>query len=177
MAESLTIARPYADAAFSIARDSNALPEWSDALSRLSQVMASDEAHGLVSNPRLGPNQIAAVIADAAGQLTVEQRNFVQVLAENERLDVLREVQDQFRMLRNRHEEILEVTVQTAYPLTEAQIADIVATLEAKYGRKVRATTELEDELIGGVCIRIGDEMIDASVRGKLAKLAATLKN
>lgn len=177
MAESLTIARPYADAAFGIARDTNALPQWSDALSRLAQVMASSEARGLVSNPRLASPQIAAVICDAAGKLDQEQRNFVQVLAENERLDVMREIADQFRLLRNRHDEILEVTVQTAYPLDEGQVADIVATLEKKYGRKVRATTELEDELIGGVCIRIGDEMIDASVRGKLAKLAATLKN
>ena len=177
MAESLTIARPYADAAFGIARDQNALPQWSDALNRLAQVMASSEARGLMSNPRLGPAQIAALVGDAAGSLSKEQRNFVQVLAENERLGVMGDVEQQFRLLRNRHEEILDVTVQTAYPLDEAQVADIVATLEKKYGRKVRATTELEDELIGGVCIRIGDEMIDASVRGKLAKLAATLKN
>ncbi|MGE0313892.1 MAG: F0F1 ATP synthase subunit delta [Lautropia sp.] len=177
MAESLTIARPYADAAFGIARETGTLPQWSDALNRLAQVMASAEARGLVSNPRLGPAQIAALIADAAGQLGQAQRNFVQVLAENERLEVMGDIEQQFRLLRNRHEEVLDVTVQTAYPLDEGQVADIVATLEKKYGRKVRATTELEDELIGGVCIRIGDEMIDASVRGKLAKLAATLKN
>ncbi len=177
MAESLTIARPYADAAFGIAREADALPPWSDALNRLAQVMASGEARALVSNPRLGPTQIAALIGDAAGQLNREQHNFVQVLAENERLEVMGDIEQQFRLLRNRHEEVLDVVVQTAYPLDERQVADIVATLEQKYGRKVRATTELEDELIGGVCIRIGDEMIDASVRGKLAKLAATLKN
>ena len=139
--------------------------------------MATDDARGLSSNPRLAPAQIAALVSDAAGSLDNEQRNFVQVLAENERLEVMSDIEQQFRLLRNRHEEVLDVTVQTAYPLTETQVADIVATLEKKYGRKVRATAELEDELIGGVCIRIGDEVIDASVRGKLAKLAATLKN
>lgn len=177
MAESLTIARPYADAAFGLAREQSALPQWSDALSRLAQVMASEQAAALVTNPRLSAGQIAHLIGDAAGQLSQSQRNFVQVLAENERLTVLPDIAGQFQRLRNAHEGALDATVQSAYPLTEQQLADIVATLEEKYGRKVRATAEVETELIGGVSIRIGDEVIDASVRGKLSKLAATLKN
>jgi F-type H+-transporting ATPase subunit delta len=67
--------------------------------------------------------------------------------------------------------------VTSAYPLTEQQIADIVATLEERYGRRVTGVTDVDTDLIGGISIRIGDEVIDASVRGKLAQLAATLKN
>ena len=177
MAELLTIARPYADAAFSLAREESTLPQWSDALSRLTQVMASDEAGSLVDNPRLTPAQVATLIAEAAGDLSPTQRNFVQLLAENERLSVLPEITEQFHQLRNQAEGTLDAVIETAYPLDDAQIADIRSTLEQKYGRKVHARAEVDTDLIGGVCIRMGDEVIDASVRGKLARLAASLKN
>ena len=177
MAESLTIARPYADAAFKLAVEMNSLPEWSDAFSRLSSVMRADEAQSLIHNPRLPAASIGAVIGDAAGQLSKEQRNFVQILAENDRLAVLPEIASQFEEKRNRHEDVLDAKLTSAYPLTQQQIADIVATLEQRYGRKVKATAEVDSDLIGGVAIRIGDEVIDASVRGKLAQLAAALKN
>ena len=177
MAELLTIARPYADAAFSLAREESTLPQWSDALSRLTQVMASDEAGSLVDNPRLTPAQVATLIAEAAGDLSPTQRNFVQLLAENERLSVLPEITEQFHQLRNQAEGTLDAVIETAYPLDDAQIADIRSTLEQKYGRQVQARAEVDTALIGGVCIRMGDEVIDASVRGKLARLAASLKN
>lgn len=177
MAELLTIARPYADAAFALAREESTLPQWSDALARLSQVMASDEAGSVVDNPRLSPAQLATLIAEAAGTLSPTQRNFVQLLAENERLTVLPEITEQFQSLRNSAEGTLDAVIESAYPLTDDQIADIRSTLEQKYGRKVQARSEVDADLIGGVCIRMGDEVIDASVRGKLARLAASLKN
>lgn len=177
MAELLTIARPYADAAFALAREEGTLPQWSDALSRLSQVMASNEASSLVDNPRLASHAIATLIADAAGSLSPTQRNFVQVLADNERLDALSEIADQYHKLRNAAEGTLDAVIESAFPLTDTQIAEIQATLEQKYGRKVKASAAVDEALIGGVCIRLGDEVIDASVRGKLARLAASLKN
>ncbi len=177
MAELLTIARPYADAAFALAREESTLPQWSDALSRLSQVMASEEAGSLVDNPRLSPVKVATLIADAAGTLSPTQRNFVQLLAENERLSVLPQIAEQFQSLRHRADGTLDAVIESAYPLTDDQIDGIRATLEEKYGRKVQARAEVESDLIGGVCIRMGDEVIDASVRGKLARLAASLKN
>ena len=177
MAESLTIARPYADAAFKLAAETRTLPDWSDAFSRLAAVMGASEARALIANPRLSAASIGAVIGDAAGQLSTEQRNFVQILAENDRLAVLPEIAGQFEEQRSRHDGVIDAHVTSAYPLTEQQIAGIVATLQDRYGRKVKATAEVDNDLIGGVAIRIGDEVIDASVRGKLAQLAATLKN
>ena len=177
MAESLTLARPYADAAFKLAVEMNSLPAWSDAFSRLASVMRADEAQALIDNPRLSASSIGAVIGDAAGQLSKEQRNFVQILAENDRLSVLPEIASQFEEKRNRHEDVLDVKVTSAFALTGPQIADIVATLQSRYGCKVKATADVDSDLIGGVSIRVGDEVIDASVRGKLAQLAATLKN
>jgi F-type H+-transporting ATPase subunit delta len=177
MAESNTIARPYADAAFKLALETQSLGAWSDALSRLSSVIRAPEAQTLISNPRVPTAAIGALLGDAAGQLSREQRNFVQLLAENDRLSVLPEVASQFEEKRNRHEDVLYVRVTSAYPLTEQQIEDIVIILQDRYGCKVTGVADVDTDLIGGVSIRIGDEVIDASVRGKLAQLAATLKN
>jgi len=177
MAESHTIARPYADAAFKLAVETNSLPSWTDAFLRLTAVMRAPEAQRLIDNPHLPAATIGAVLGDSAGQLSQEQRNFVQLLAENDRLTVLPQIASQFQDKRNHHEDLLDVHVTSAYPLTQEQIADIVATLEERYGRKVTGVTDVDSDLIGGISIRIGDEVIDASVRGKLAQLAATLKN
>lgn len=177
MAESLTIARPYAEAAFKLACEAGALSQWSDALARLSAVVRSDSAHGLIGNPHITDAQVAALVCDVAGSLTPKQTNFVSVLASNERLEVLPEIVTIFEALRNGHEGVLDAQVGSAYPLSEHQVADVVATLEAKYGRKVKVTVSIDADLIGGISIRIGDEVIDASVRGKLAQLADALMN
>jgi F-type H+-transporting ATPase subunit delta len=115
------------------------------------------------------------LIGDVAGQLSAEQKNFVGVMAQNERLAVMGEVASLFAQLRNSYEKVLEARVASAYPLSEAQVAEIRATLEAKYNAKVSVQVNVEPDLIGGVSIRIGDEVMDASVRGKLAQLAAAL--
>ena len=177
MAESLTIARPYAEAAFKLARESATLPQWSDALQRLSAVVRTDAARELIGNPRLADTQVAALVADVAGSLAPEQRNFVTVLAGNERLAVLPEIVEVYEQLRNAHEGVLDARIGSAYPLSDQQVAEVVATLEARYGRKVKATISVEPDLIGGISIRIGDEVLDASVRGKLAQLADALMN
>lgn len=175
MAESLTIARPYAEAAFKLAREGNALPQWSDALARLSVVASSEAARELIGNPRVSSAQVAVLVADVAGNLSPEQRNFVAVLADNERLGVLPEIAEVYEGLRNGFEGVLDARIASAYPLSDAQVAEVVATLEGKYGRKVKATVSVDHDLIGGISIRIGDEVIDASVRGKLAQLADAL--
>lgn len=176
MAESLTIARPYAEAALEIALEGNALASWAGALARLAVVAGTEVARELIGTPQLSNAQVAAVVADAAGQLAPEQKNFVQVLADNERLAVLPEISTLFDALRNAHEGVLDAQIASAYPLDEQQAAGIVAALEQKYGKQIKATVHVDAELIGGVSIRIGDEVIDASVRGKLAQMAGALK-
>lgn len=176
MAESLTIARPYAEAAFQIARDAQALSSWSDALARLAVVAGTDAARELIGNPRLSVEEVATLCADAAGAISEQQKNFVRVLADNDRIAVLPDVAKLFEALRNEFEGVLEAHVSSAYPLNDAQVADIVGTLEKKYGRSVKASVAVDADLIGGVSIRIGDEVMDASVRGKLAQLADALR-
>ena len=176
MAELLTIARPYAEAAFKLARDTGALAAWSDALSRLAAVVSNEVARDLVGNPALGTAQLADLLCDAAGQLSAEQKNFVRVLADNERLETLPSVASQFEALRNQHEGVIDAQITSAFPLSEEQVSQIVGTLAAKYGRSVKPSVSVDPELIGGVSIRVGDEVMDASVRGKLAQMAGALK-
>lgn len=176
MAEALTIARPYAEAAFKLAQDAKALPAWSELLEKLTMIVGSDSAAPLVGSPSLSPDQVAGILADTAGDLTDDQRRFVGVITENGRLDVMAEVSEHFSRLRNAHEGALDTVVQSAFELSESQTASIKATLEAKYGRAVNMQVELAPELIGGVSIRVGDEVMDASVRGKLSQLAGALK-
>lgn len=175
MAESLTLARPYAEAAFKLALETGSLPQWSDALSRLSAVAQNDAARALVGNPKVSDEQVGSLVADVAGSLSEQQRNFVQLLASNERLSVLPEIVEHFESLKNGSEGVLDARVDSAYPLSQEQVADVVATLEAKYGRKVKVSVSVEPDLIGGISIRIGDEVLDTSVRGKLAQLAEAL--
>jgi F-type H+-transporting ATPase subunit delta len=175
MAESLTIARPYAEAAFKLAQGPQALAHWSDALARLAAVVASPAAHGLLGNPRIKHEQVAQVVSEVAGDLTADQLGFLRLLAENDRLTVLPEIVGHFERLKNQADDVLDARIDSAYSLTEQQLAQVIATLEGKYGRKVKATVSVDPELIGGISIRIGDEVLDTSVRGKLAQLADAL--
>jgi F-type H+-transporting ATPase subunit delta len=176
MAEMLTIARPYAEAAFKFARDAQSLPAWSAALSRLAAVLATDEARELIGQPGLAAEKVAAVIAETAGGLDAQQLNFVRLLADNERLAVAGDIAQQFEALRNKHEGVLEASITSAFPIDKAQTEAIVATLSQRYGqRQIKASVTVDPDLIGGVSIRIGDEVIDASVRGKLAQMASAL--
>lgn len=175
MAELSTIARPYAEAAFRLARELKDLPGWTDALSRLASVVGRPEAQAVLGNPKLSATQVAGLIGDTSGQLTVEQKNFVQLLAQNERLSVMGEISAQFQVLQSAENGIVDAHVTSAYPLTEAQADDIRKTLEAKTGKKVKVTVSVDNDLIGGVAIRIGDEVTDLSVKGKLAQLQKAL--
>ena len=159
MAEALTIARPYAEAAFKLAAETKKVKEWSGALSRLATVMKADVATELLDNPNIDRAQAAAIVSEAAGKLDKHQKNFVQVLADNGRLAQLPDIAALFEQSRDRHE----------------RPPGALAALKKRFGKGIKATTTVNPELIGGVSIQIGDEVIDASVRGKLSQLAASL--
>ena len=175
MAEALTIARPYAEAAFKLAREQGAMPSWNDALGRLAAVANAPEARAVVGDPNLTVAQLATLFSDSSGVLTQEQKNFVTMLAQNDRLSVLPEISTMFAKLQHGQEGVVDAHVESAFPLSDAQLGEIVKTLEAKVGKKVSATASVNGDLIGGVSIKIGDEVMDTSVRGKLAQLSKSL--
>ena len=177
MAENVTIARPYADAAFELARGAGALGPWSEALDRLAAVAADPDMQACFKDPNLSNDQLNKLVLEVSGDLNVEQQNFVRVLVENERLQVLPEIRDLFVALKNEHEGVREAQIASAFPLDDATLASLKADLEARFKAAINVTVTLAPELIGGVRIAVGDEVIDASVRGKLANMAAALKN
>lgn len=186
MAENVTLARPYAEAAYQLARSGNALAAWSDVLSRLSAVAARPEMEECIGNPSLSPAQLTQlcldVVAadtqpDAKSGLSADQQNFVRVLADNDRLIVLPEIADLFNELKHGYEGVKDAEITSAFALDDATLKTLVADLERKFECKILATIKVDAELIGGVRIAIGDEVIDASVRGKLAAMAIALKN
>lgn len=178
MAENLTIARPYADAAFQLAQASNALGAWALALDRMAAVAGDPQMQECIGNPRLTAGQLKQLFLDVVdGNLTVDQQNFVQVLVDNERLAVLPEVRDLFVQRKNSAEGSREALVESAFPIDNVALSQLVSDLEARFKCKIQASVSIQPELIGGVRIAVGDQVIDASVRGKLASLAAALQN
>ena len=177
MAEPSTIARPYAEAAFRLADAQGKLADWSVALANLSAVAADERVRAAIGDPNLPAAKIAGlIISILTGKLTGEAENFVRVLAENGRLDVLAEIRSQYEVLRNGREGVIEAEITTAFEMDQAQLADLVSRLEKKTGRKVKARVSVDNSLIGGVKIAIGDKVIDGSARAQLAALETALK-
>lgn len=177
MAENITLARPYADAAFQLARATNALGPWQQALDRMAAVAADAQMVECISNPRLLPAQVSQLFLDVVGSVSAEQQNFVRLLVDNDRLQVLPEIRDLYVELKNGQEGVQEADIASAFPLDDATLKNLVAELEARFKCKIQAAVSLDPELIGGVRIAVGDQVIDASVRGKLAAMATALQS
>lgn len=177
MAEPSTIARPYAEAVFKLADDSGKLADWSAALAMLAQVAENDRVQAAMDDPKQSAAQVAGLfLSILAGKLAGDVENFVRVMAENRRLGLLGEVRRQFEALKNEREGIVEADLQSAFELSEAQLSELVAALEKRTGRKVRAQVHIDKTLIGGVRVIIGDKVIDGSVRAQLGTLESALK-
>ncbi len=177
MAEPVTIARPYAEAAFRLADAQGKLTEWSATLANLSAVVADERVRAAIGDPNFPAAKVAGlVIGVLSGKLSGEAENFVRVLAENGRLEVLGEIRAQYEALKNDREGTVEAEVYSAFEMDAAQVADLVARLEKKTGRKVKARVSVDQALIGGVKIVIGDQVIDGSARAQLAALENALK-
>jgi F-type H+-transporting ATPase subunit delta len=180
MAENLTLARPYAEAAFQLAKTAGNLPAWSASLASLATVTASEEMVESIGNPRMSPAQLTQLciqVASGSATLTADQENFVRVLVDNQRLSVLGEISAMFDQLKNAHEGVKDAEITSAFALDDSTRNALVADLERKFGCRMQVSVKVDAALIGGVRIAIGDEVIDASVRGKLAAMATALKN
>jgi len=175
MAEAVTVARPYAEAVFALADATSALGHWSQMLAAMATVAATPEMMEASGNPRLSPEQVYGIIAGASGNITTEAQNFLRVLIENRRLGLLPEIREIFEELKNEREGVVDAVITTAFPLDSGQLAEIQAELERRFKRKIKARVDVDAALIGGVRMQVGDEVIDGSVRGKLAGLASAL--
>jgi F-type H+-transporting ATPase subunit delta len=178
MAEILTIARPYAQAAFQFADSQGALGKWSDMLEILSVVAADPEMTALIENPRMTETQLADLfIAIGADRLDGSCHNFLRLLAENRRLALLPEIAALFEIQRRDAERTIRAELITAFPASEAQQASVTNALKQRLGRDIELVCTTDATLIGGAIIRAGDLVIDGSVRGKLERLGNALRH
>ena len=178
MAEPVTIARPYAEAVFKLATESNALAVWSDAIANIDRVVADSRVQACISDPKVSAQQLEGLVLGVVGdKLSGDARNFVQVLVQNSRLDLMPLIRTHFEALKREKEGVLEAKIISALPMSDEQVKQLVAQLETKYQRKVIAQVETDTSLIGGVKIVVGDKVIDGTVRGKLDAMAAALVN
>jgi len=177
MAESVTIARPYADAAFMLAKESGAQGTWSQRLQRLALIAQDGDMAQVMGNPRLSAEQIAELFISLSDDNDPILANFVRTLAENRRLKLLPEISRLFELARSQEEGVQEAVVYSAFPIDANQVAALLQQLEPRFGTRLTARVEIDASLIGGVRVTVGDQMLDASVRGKLDAMAVALNN
>lgn len=175
MVELSTIARPYAEAAFEVAKTSN-VAQWSDWLKSWSAVASNSDISLLANNPKLSAQQVLDLFVELTKTPAEAQaRNFLAALVENGRLLALPEIARQFAELKNAHEGVADAVIASAFPLSDADVQNIRGALEKKFGSKLNVAVQVDESLIGGVSVTVGDQILDSSVRGKLNAMKAAL--
>jgi F-type H+-transporting ATPase subunit delta len=174
MAEPSTLARPYAEAVFRLAQEHNELALWGERLANAALLVDEPQMAALIADPGLDDERVVELMLsmlDGAPQTA----NFLRLLAANDRLPLLPEVAAQFDVLRAAAEGVLEARIISAQPLDEAQVEALVTALKSRFNREVQASVTVDESLLGGAIISIGDRVIDGSVRGRLQKMAFAL--
>lgn len=178
MAEAITVARPYADAVYKIALADDNLSGWSEILRLAAAITEDEHVKSLIDNPVVSAKQLAGIFLDIGqDKFNAEATNLVMLLIENKRTFVLPQISQLFEQLKAQHEGVLEAKIISAFAMESKQIKKLIDNLEQKFKHKIEAQISVDPELIGGIKVEIGDEILDASVRGKLEAMAVALKS
>lgn len=177
MSEFITVARPYAKAAFEFAVESQALDKWHEMLVFASEVAKNEDMQSFLSS-----SASSEIVADVFckvcdDQLDEKGQNLVKIMAENGRLPALPAVVDLFAEMHAEYSKEITVDVTAAVELTAEQVEKLSAALEKRLERKVKLNCNVDNTVVGGLMIKAGDTVIDGSVRGKLDRLSDTLRS
>ena len=176
MAELATVARPYAEALFKASLERNALAPVADGLAFVAAAERDPQMRSALTNPRVTAQQKKDLLAAVAGSRMSEPlANLLSILVDNHREILIGSINEQFEALKNDHEKVVRARITSAQPLTDAQRAEIVGSLERRYGKKIEAELDVDPELLGGARVQVGDQVTNASVRDALAQMAAAL--
>jgi F-type H+-transporting ATPase subunit delta len=177
MAEQITIARPYAEAVFALARERNALLVWAEMLRVASDVAGDARVRAALDNPRLSTAAKESLFLSICGdKLDADGKSFIRVLTEADRIALLPEIRQLFDALKDAADGVARAQITSAFPIDEAELTDLRAALERRFGKKIEATVSVDPQLIGGARISVGDTVIDGSVQGELQALANHLR-
>jgi F-type H+-transporting ATPase subunit delta len=178
MAESVTIARPYAEALFRAAKESGNLTKWAEQVALLAQVAANPEAREAIGDPNVAAPQLVDLFRSACGTaVDAELSNFIQLLSNNDRLGLLPEIAGLYESYKRAEEGTKQAEIVSAFPIDDKQVKALVPQLEAVFKTKLETSVTVDSALIGGIKVIVGDQMLDASVRGKLDAMATALNN
>ncbi len=177
MAEIATLARPYAEALFKAAgSDAVALK---DQVAALASLAADPALKQFADNPKVSADQVFDVIAGVALQqgvsLSPKAGNLLRAVLDNGRLPALPEIAAQFATLVNANSGVSDALVESAFPIEPGQLPEVLASLEKRFGRRLNASVQLRPELIGGIRVTVGDEVLDTSVKARLEQMKLTL--
>ena len=175
-AELVTVARPYAQAAFDLAKERGELSKWSDMLSLLVTVYDDPQFQAAIASPTVTSAEVEKLMLSVCDKHIDEQaRNFVQLLVKNTRLPALGEIRRLYDHLKSEDEGVVEAQISSAFPLEGQQLEQIVSLLTKRYEKNISPTVDVDSELIGGIKVQVGDKVWDASVRGRLQDMATAL--
>jgi F-type H+-transporting ATPase subunit delta len=176
MAEAISVARPYAIAAFDEASLLGELKSWSTTLQAAAHAVANAEVYALITSPRVARSQLEDLMLALSGEkLSKTEQNFIKILVESQRLTLLPEISAMFETMRAEAEKSVDVLVTSAFDLDETQKQKITVAMKKRMGREIRLSCETNRDLLGGIIIRAGDKVIDGSARTHLTELANAL--
>ncbi|AXI82955.1 F0F1 ATP synthase subunit delta [Xylella taiwanensis] len=173
MNQALTLARPYARAAFAIACETGKSMQWSQALAFSAQVATDPHVAALLSHPRLERGQTTALLAPEGADAVYVR--FLEIIAEGHRQSLLLEIAGLYEQLRAEAEHVIKAKVTAAIALAPNELEKITTALERRFGCAIEVSTEVDPSLIGGAVIDTGNVVIDGSLKGKLARLQISL--
>lgn len=178
MSELITAARPYARAAFDVASENGAIDQWTEMLNLCAAVAHDSTMKAVLDNPNLNWQQSADLFNEiCAEHLDARGKNFIKLLAENDRLALLPEIAALYQFYRAQAQGTVDAELVSAQEVSADQVNSIAESLSKRLGKKVSLTTSIDETLIGGAIVRAGDMVIDGSIRGRLEKLSNTLAN
>jgi F-type H+-transporting ATPase subunit delta len=176
MAELSTIARPYAQALFQSAQADGSLPAWVEIADELAALTQHPRVAEVVADPRLSTEQVFELLSSLMkSKLPGYGANFLRTLIENGRLAAMPEIARQLRILKNAAEGVADCLIETAFPLNDAQVNELVGALAKRFGLKLKPEVKVNPDLIGGVRVAVGDHVLDTSVRSRLQAMKAAL--
>jgi F-type H+-transporting ATPase subunit delta len=172
MAELATIARPYAEALFKAGAGSAELPQ----VNALAAIAADARLRQFADNPKVGTPQVLELIASVVGApLAPKVQSFLFEVLTNGRLAAMPEIAAQFKALVNAQTGVSDATIESAFPIDGAQLGEVKAALEKRFGRKLNTSVVHKPELIGGIRVVVGDEVLDTSVAARLQQMKTAL--
>lgn len=175
MAELATLARPYADAAFQVASNGD-LKQAAQELDALAAVAGNAQLRQFADAPKASATQVFDVIVSVANTpLSDASKNLLRTVIDNGRLSVLPEIATQFHALANARSGVSDAIIHSAFPIEPAQLDDVVAALEKRFARRLNASVQIQPDLIGGIRVVVGDEVLDTSVKARLEQMKAAL--